>query len=171
MYNKSIAFYLILLFGLLFSINYQMIASANTQENYLTISVSEAKELIQTEQDLFILDVRSESEYADGHIQGAYLIPHTEIYNRQDELPTNKSHPILVYCRSGTRSAAASSTLASLNYTTVYNMDGEFLDWVNAGYYSETAISSTTMNTLFLLQLNTHLHHPFLLRILHLPSN
>lgn len=147
MFKKMQVSHLILLSVLLLSINIQMIISAKTEENYVTISVSEAKLLIQTEKDLFILDVRTKSEYEDGHIQSAYLIPHTDINQRQDELPINKSHPILVYCRSGVRSAAASSTLVSLNYNTVYNMDGGFLAWVEAGYSSKTDLYSTSINT------------------------
>ncbi len=106
--------------------------------NYTTISVSESKDLIVSNDELFILDVRTNDEFNDGHIPEAYLIPHTEISTRQDELPNNKSRPILVYCRSGTRSAAASNTLDSLNYTQVYNMNGGFDAWKDTGYLYET---------------------------------
>ncbi len=119
--------------------------------NYNTISVSEAKELIENNTNLFILDVRTESEYKEGHIESAYLIPHSDIIDRQDELPTNKSQAILVYCRSGTRSATASSTLDSLNYTQIYNMEGGFTAWKKAGY---PYINSSTTGSSLLLVLN-----------------
>ncbi len=123
------------------------VRSVNTQllQNYLTINVSEAKELIENETDLFLLDVRTESEYNEGYIEGATLIPHDQIENQSEKLPSNKSRPILVYCRSGTRSAIASSTLVSLNYTAVYNMDGGFLAWKDAGYPYLTESSSETI--------------------------
>ncbi|MFX1512736.1 MAG: rhodanese-like domain-containing protein [Promethearchaeota archaeon] len=115
--------------------------------DYTTINVSEAKDLINNSSDLFILDVRTEDEYIDGHIEEAYLIPHTNILSRQEELPSNKSQSILVYCRSGTRSAIASNTLVSLNYTAIYNMDGGFLAWKEAGYPYVTGYPSTSEST------------------------
>ena len=79
------------------------------------------------------------------------MIPNTDIIDRQDELP-NKSTPILVYCRSGTRSAIASDTLDSLSYNSTYNMDGGFLAWKNAGYPYVNS-STTGSSSFFVLQL------------------
>ncbi|UCG01241.1 MAG: rhodanese-like domain-containing protein [Candidatus Heimdallarchaeota archaeon] len=106
--------------------------------SYVTISVSEAKDLIESNDELFILDVREPWEFEDGHISGAYLIPVNDISARENELPKNKSKPILVYCRSGGRSVTASNTLDSLGYTQVNNMDSGFNAWKNAGYPYET---------------------------------
>lgn len=122
------------------------------KESFITISVSEAKELVDNNENLFILDVRTDSEYNDGHISGAYLIPHTDISSRQEELPKNKSKPILVYCRSGGRSVTASTTLDSLGYTQVKNMAGGFDAWKDAGYPYDTGpfikpTTSLTVNT------------------------
>ncbi|MHA2246920.1 MAG: rhodanese-like domain-containing protein [Candidatus Hodarchaeales archaeon] len=105
-----------------------------TDGDFKTITVDVAEELIENSTDLFILDVRTNSEFKAGHISGAFLIPHTDINDSQDELPVNKSHPILVYCRSGVRSAIASTTLVSLSYNSTYNMAGGFTAWKNAGY-------------------------------------
>jgi rhodanese-related sulfurtransferase len=138
---------------LLISSESLLVAGVKTKVNYKTITVNIAKELIENTTDLFILDVRTPNEFKDGHISGAYLIPNTEINNRQDDLPVNKSHPILVYCRSGMRSAAASNALDLLNYTHVNNMDGGFIAWKNAGYSFETGpfskpITNTTSSSL-----------------------
>lgn len=84
--------------------------------------------------DIFVLDVRTQTEYNTGYIEGAILIPHTEI-NTTTELPTNKSTPMLVYCGSGMRSANASRDLDALGYTAVYNMDGGLNAWKAAGYF------------------------------------
>lgn len=118
--------------------------------NYTTISVSDAKDLIESNDELFILDVRNLYEFVDGHISGAYLIPVSEIEARKGELPKNKSRSILVYCKSGSRSATASSTLDSLGYTQVNNMDGGFIAWMNEEYLFETGPfikPTTTSNT------------------------
>ncbi|MHA2227200.1 MAG: rhodanese-like domain-containing protein [Candidatus Hodarchaeales archaeon] len=121
-----------------------------TLASYISISVSDAKELIDNSSELFLLDVRASYEYENGHIPGAYLIPYTDINTRKNELPSNKSYPILVYCRSGVRSRIASETLVSLLYTKVFNMNGGFIDWANAGFPTETgSFTKPTANTTF----------------------
>ncbi|MHA1977723.1 MAG: rhodanese-like domain-containing protein [Candidatus Hodarchaeales archaeon] len=105
---------------------------ASIQENYKNISVTEAINLIENTTTLFILDVRTEDEYNTGHINNSVLIPYNDIESRQDELPHNKSRPILVYCRLGGRSVTASNTLITLNYTCVYNMLGGYTAWLEA---------------------------------------
>ena len=112
--------------------------------------MNEAINLIENTSTLLILDVRTESEYLEGHINNSLLIPHDKIESRQDELPVNKSTPILVYCRSGSRSATASNTLTALNYTCVYNMLGGYTAWVEVvSVTTTTIISSTTITTAF----------------------
>lgn len=100
--------------------------SGNVEEGkieYNKISAEEAKEIMDTE-EVIILDVRTEEEYKEGHIEGALLIPD---YNLKDlaesELP-NKDDKILVYCKSGNRSKSASKTLIDLGYTNVYDFGG-----------------------------------------------
>ncbi|MFX1512834.1 MAG: rhodanese-like domain-containing protein [Promethearchaeota archaeon] len=113
----------------------------NLNQNYVTISVTDAKALTENTTDLFILDVRTQAEYDFGYIDGAVLIPHTEIQDRKNELPTNTSAPILVYCGSGMRSANASQQLEDLGYSQVYNMDnGLMFGWIPAGYWVTVAV-------------------------------
>ncbi|MFX1508484.1 MAG: rhodanese-like domain-containing protein [Promethearchaeota archaeon] len=117
--------------------------------NYVPISVTEAKDLVDNDEELFILDVRNPDEFEAGHIFGAYLIPVDDISTRKNELPKNKSTPILVYCRSGGRSVPASETLDSLEYTQVNNMNGGFNAWIASGYPYEEGpfIKPTTIVT------------------------
>lgn len=77
---------------------------------------------------LIIVDVRTPQEFAEGYIQGAVNIPDTEIEATAEELLTDKSAKIVVYCRSGRRSALAAATLSELGYTDVYDLGG-ILDW------------------------------------------
>lgn len=71
-----------------------------------------------------LLDVRTPEEYAEGHIEGALLLPHTELAARANaELP-NTEIPIFVYCRSGNRSKTASLQLLGMGYTEVYDFGG-----------------------------------------------
>lgn len=68
----------------------------------------------------YILDVRSKEEYESGHIKNSLNIPLSEIAN----ITFPKDSKIIVYCRSGTRSSKATSTLIELGYQKVYDMGG-----------------------------------------------
>ena len=70
-----------------------------------------------------ILDVRSKSEYAGGHIKGALNISVDTLRSNLDQLK-DKNKPIITCCASGIRSAAAKSILAANGYTQVYNGGG-----------------------------------------------
>ncbi len=70
-----------------------------------------------------ILDVRSKSEYASGHIKGSINISVDTLRNNLVKLK-DKNKPIITCCASGMRSASAKSILASNGYTQVYNGGG-----------------------------------------------
>lgn len=70
-----------------------------------------------------LIDVRTREEYADEHLPNAINIPVDEISRRLSEVgPKDKA--VVVYCRSGARSAAAASALKSAGYVEVYNLGG-----------------------------------------------
>ncbi|OQA14509.1 MAG: Thiosulfate sulfurtransferase PspE precursor [Firmicutes bacterium ADurb.Bin356] len=73
---------------------------------------------------VLIVDVRTEEEYATGHIPGALLLPNETIGETQPELLPDKNATILVYCRSGNRSRTASIKLLGLGYENVYDFGG-----------------------------------------------
>ena len=95
---------------------------------YDQISAKEAKEIMDTEKDYIIIDARTESEFAEGHIEGAILIPEYEIADRAEKELPDKDALILVYCRSGRRSKIASEELVKLGYTNVKEFGG-IIDW------------------------------------------
>lgn len=91
---------------------------------YTQISQEEAKNIIDTEPGIVIVDVRRKDEYDEGHIPGAILIPNETIYTTQPaELP-DKEQKILIYCRSGNRSKLAAQKLADMGYTNIYEFGG-----------------------------------------------
>lgn len=97
-------------------------------ETYMQISMNEAVEMMKTEKDYVILDVRTYEEYKEGHIPGAICVPNETIgKDNISELP-DKEQLIMVYCRSGNRSKQAASKLAEQGYTNVYEFGG-ILDW------------------------------------------
>lgn len=95
---------------------------------YETITSKQAYELINTKNDYIILDVREQEEYDESHIPNALLIPYQTINNDIFNTLTNKDQLILVYCRSGRRSAIAAQTLVDLGYTNVKDFGG-IIDW------------------------------------------
>ena len=96
--------------------------------NYLSISAKEAKELMESEADYIILDVRAQEEYDQGHIPGAIVIPHTEIETEARDALPDKDKLILVYCRTGRRSKIAAQALAKMGYTNIKEFGG-ITDW------------------------------------------
>lgn len=91
---------------------------------YKTISPDQAKEIMMGQEPFILLDVRTEEEFKAQHIEGAVLIPDYELAERAAaELP-DKDALILIYCRSGRRSASAAKTLAEMGYTNINDMGG-----------------------------------------------
>jgi len=103
---------------------YTFISSANSADGYQQITQEEAKEMMDT-QKVIILDVREQDEYDSGHIPGAVLLPVGSIdEDTAAEVIPEKDSTVLVYCRSGNRSKTASSALAELGYTNIYEFGG-----------------------------------------------
>ncbi|NCC76508.1 MAG: rhodanese-like domain-containing protein [Clostridia bacterium] len=88
------------------------------------VTADEALAILKDQPQAVLLDVRTEAEFAEGHIEGAQQLAVEELLDRTEELPTDKSIPLVVYCRSGRRSALAAEQLAELGYTTIYDLGG-----------------------------------------------
>ena len=95
---------------------------------YDQISGAEAKALMDSESGYIIIDARTQSEYDEGHIPRAILIPEYEIADRAEKELPDKDQLILVYCRSGRRSKIAAEELVKLGYTNVKEFGG-IIDW------------------------------------------
>ena len=101
----------------------------NKMENsYEQITPAQAKEIIDNENGYIILDVRTQEEYDEAHIDGAILIPDYEITAKAESILKDKNQLILVYCRSGRRSKLAAEALVKLGYTNVKEFGG-IIDW------------------------------------------
>ena len=98
------------------------------ENSYEQISPSEAKSIMDERDDYVILDVRTQEEFDESHIDGAILIPDYEIATKAESVLKDKNQLILVYCRSGRRSKLAASDLVSLGYTNVKEFGG-IIDW------------------------------------------
>lgn len=91
---------------------------------YRQVTTEEAVNIMQTEENYVILDVRTAQEFASGHIPGAVLLPNETIGTEDILLLPDKDQLILVYCRSGNRSKQAAEKLAQLGYTNIVEFGG-----------------------------------------------
>ncbi len=106
----------------------QLIALA--KQNITQIDVPAAKELINNE-NIILLDVRNKSEFEAGHIADAILMPLDELDSNleTESVLANKSATIVIYCRTGNRSAIAANTLKNIGFTNVVCITGGFEAW------------------------------------------
>lgn len=88
---------------------------------------------------LVVLDVRAPDEFAAGHVPGAINVPHDQVEARIAELRGARDRDVVVYCRSGRRSALALDTLARLGFTRLGHLEGDWLAWEAAGLPAQRA--------------------------------
>jgi rhodanese-related sulfurtransferase len=107
------------------------IGCQKTNAQYREISVAEAETLL-TQPNTYLLDVRTQGEHDEEHLEGAKLIPLSELKSRLSELEAEKGKELIVYCRTGSRSASASELLSQQGYK-VANVEGGISAWQSAG--------------------------------------
>ena len=135
----------LILLGLLISVSFAFSCNSTSsqlqaestglQEGIITknVSAAEFQELIKSKTKAIILDVRTADEVAQGFIMDAQQI---DFYDNNFQAKLNKldkDNPVLIYCRSGRRSGIAMSTMRSLGFSEVYNLQGGILEWSEAG--------------------------------------
>jgi rhodanese-related sulfurtransferase len=101
-----------------------------------TISISDANAMYGKSGVVF-LDVREADEFKQGHVPGAINIPRGLLEFQIEQQIPDKNTTIVIYCRSGSRSALASATLMKMGYKGVLNVDGGWKAWLDAGYPAE----------------------------------
>ena len=108
----------------------QALAPTASQAEVPLIMASDLRSLAKTKERFLLVDVRQPEEYAQGHIDHAILLPLDSLKDRYQELPKGKK--IVVYCRSGKRSAQAVSFLRAQGYTHAVSLSGGYTEWLNA---------------------------------------
>lgn len=93
--------------------------------NSKDINFNEMLQLLE-KSSFLIIDVRSEQEYREGHVNGAINIPLYEIKSVVPKKVKNKNQPMVLYCSGGIRSKKAQIILNSMGYTEVYNVTEGF---------------------------------------------
>ncbi len=94
----------------------------------MKISPVEAKKIMDTQNDIYILDVRDPDELDEGFVDNSINIPLDTLLQSAEKSLPDKSKPLLVYCRSGKRSMEAEKILDKLGYKNIYDFGG-ILDW------------------------------------------
>jgi len=90
-----------------------------------TINSPDARRLVEAGARL--VDVRTPQEFATGHLPGAINIPVQDLESRLAELE-EKQRPVVLYCRSGSRSGSAARILKGAGYAAIHNL-GAMTRW------------------------------------------
>ena len=97
-------------------------------KGFLQVSATEAEKMMAEETGFILLDVRTPSEYSEGHIPQAVNLPNETIQKEPPAILPDKEQRIFLYCRSGRRSQDAATKLAAMGYTNIIDF-GAILDW------------------------------------------
>jgi len=106
-----------------------------SDREWQVVTVRELSGIIESGKEIFLLDVRTRSEYEQAHLAAADdLIPYDQLKSNLDRLPKNKNAAIYCFCRVGHRSGIAAGFLASIGFKNVYNVEGGMTAWKKAGF-------------------------------------
>ena len=104
-----------------FAMMFTVACYSATSETRDTIT---AEVLLAIEHEALIVDVRTPEEFADGHYPGAINIPHETILDGLNQLGVTQVTPVILYCRSGSRSGQAEQALREKGFTEATNAGG-----------------------------------------------
>lgn len=107
------------------------------------VHVNEVRGLVES--GAYIVDVREENEFANGHLNGAHNIPLSQLEERMNEIP--KDVPVYLHCRSSQRSYYAICRLQGNGYTNVTNISGSFLGISLYEYFNDKKMGRTPILT------------------------
>lgn len=98
-----------------------------------TVVPAEARQML-ADGGWALVDVRSDTEWAAGHLPGAKHLDRGKLEFMVERAVPDKSTPVLVYCKAGARGTLAALTLQQMGYSKVRNLEGGFMGWQKAGY-------------------------------------
>ena len=97
------------------------------------MSIVELKTKIDSGKTFILIDVRTEKECLSGHIESAVWIPGGKVEFATQKITKDPKVEIIIYCRAGGQGALSVYALNDIGYEKVFNLDGGFKEWVNAG--------------------------------------
>ena len=96
-------------------------------------NVADVKRRMDAGERFFLVDVREDNEWANGHIPGAIHLGKGIIERDIEKQVPDTSSKLILYCGGGFRSALAADNLQKMGYTNVISMDGGMRDWKEKG--------------------------------------
>jgi len=129
MKNYTNVLYWIAMAGLLFWFAY---SKGLIFANFDSIDAKQAMHLLENDDNVTLLDVRTIQEYKEGHLRDATLIPVQALSQNLGMLKQDKNKKIIVYCRTGSRSVGASRILEENGFSPI-NVKGGILSFQGAG--------------------------------------
>lgn len=96
------------------------------------VTSEEMKELLSLE-DVQLVDVRTPEEYKEGFIAGFQNIDFLSPTFEEDILKLDKEKPVILYCRSGGRSANCAQKMVEAGFVKIYDLDGGITKWMHNG--------------------------------------
>jgi phage shock protein E len=112
-----------------------LLASHTAAAELIDLNHIELSEKLKSNPQLVIIDVRSQQEFASGHVPGAVNIPHSSILSDVALLDSYKNRDMVFYCRSGKRAKSVTDALESSDFTSgrpLYHLEGDILGWISA---------------------------------------
>jgi rhodanese-related sulfurtransferase len=106
-----------------------LLARAAAADPPATVKADELQSARKAGDPILVIDVRSEAEYAKGHVPGAVNIPHDALPARLNEVVERKPERIVVYCESGRRAGLAEETLRAAGLEKVELLEGHMQEW------------------------------------------
>ena len=113
------------------SVGHEGVSAAKVSERQQTVLevLAPADFAVKMAGDVQLIDVRRPEEYAAGHIEGAVNYNFLGTGFNKEVVQLDKNKPVLLYCRTGKRSGAASRKMQAMGFSEVYDLQGGYLNW------------------------------------------
>ena len=103
--------------------------TASSEVVNIDVNVADFAAGLDTISNAFLLDVRTDAEFASGHLKGATQIDFYRDDFEEAIAALDKNQPVFVYCRSGNRSGKAAKQMKTMGFKEVYNLEGGIGAW------------------------------------------
>ena len=104
-----------------------------TTPDYKSVDPGAAANMIDENEEVVVLDIRTPEEYAEGHIEGSVNIDFKAKDFGERIVKLDRDTTYIVHCRSGARSTASLASFRKLSFPNIYHLDVGMNGWVDAG--------------------------------------
>ena len=97
-------------------------------------TAKELKEILNSNQQIQVIDCREVPEWKEAHIKGVTLLPLSDFEAKYESVLTDKNTPVVIHCKSGKRSMNACMFLLSKGFSDLTNVEGGIMSWMQEGF-------------------------------------